>query len=143
MQRPVTGTPTTGTAFDKLCPRDFAVSGFRGGAAQYVNQIELQCRALTPSGGLTGTGTYLGATAAAGGTAQALQTCGTGNPVYALYGRSGSWLDAFGVLCRTGAITPISTNSTPVIVNPGRAVVDRRRRGRSCDLRHRTATSIR
>src|SRR4030095_15068618 len=55
----------------------------------------------------------------AGGTAQALQTCGTGNPVYALYGRSGSWIDSFGVLCRPGAITPISTNSTPVVVNPG------------------------
>ena len=119
VQRPVTGTLTTGTAFDKLCPRDAAVSGFRGSSAQYVNQIELQCRALTPSGGLTGAGSYLGITGTAGGTAQALQTCGTGNPVYALYGRSGSWIDAFGVLCRTGAITPISTNSTPVVVNPG------------------------
>lgn len=119
LQRPVTGTLTTGTAFNKLCARDTAVSGFRGSSAQYVNQIELQCRALTPSGGLTGTGTYLGATGAAGGTAQALQTCGTENPVYALYGRSGSWLDSIGVLCRTGAITPISTNSTPVVVNPG------------------------
>ncbi len=119
VQRLVTGTLTSGTAFDKLCPRDAAVSGFRGSAAQYVNQIELECRALTPSGGLTGAGSYLGMTGTAGGTAQALQTCGTGNPVYALYGRSGSWIDAVGVLCRTGAITPISTNSTPVVVNPG------------------------
>jgi YVTN family beta-propeller protein len=117
--RPVTGTTTTGTAFNKLCPRDSAVSGFRGNSSQYVDRIELQCRALTPSGGLTGTGTYLGATGGTGGTAQALKTCGTENPVYALYGRSGGWLDAFGVLCRPGAITPISTNSSPVIVNPG------------------------
>jgi DNA-binding beta-propeller fold protein YncE/mono/diheme cytochrome c family protein len=117
--RPVTGTTTTGTAFSKMCPRDAAVSGFRGNSGQYVNQIELQCRALTPNGGLTGTGSYLGPTGGTGGTAQGLQSCGTENPVYALYGRSGGWLDAFGVLCRPGAITPISTNSSPVIVNPG------------------------
>ena len=51
---PVTGTSTTGTAFTKTCPRDFAVSGFRGRAAQYVDQSRLQCRALTASGGMTG-----------------------------------------------------------------------------------------
>jgi YVTN family beta-propeller protein len=119
VQRPVTGTLTTGTAFNKLCPRDAAVSGFRGSSAQYVNQIELQCRALTATGGLTGAGSYLGVTGAAGGNAQALQACGTENPGYALYGRSGSWIDSFGMLCRTGVITPISVNSTPVVVNPG------------------------
>jgi YVTN family beta-propeller protein len=119
VKRPVTGTTTTGTSFDKVCARDSAVSGFRGSSGTQVNQIELQCRALTPSGGLTGTGTFLGASGGTGGTAQALQTCGTGNPGYALYGRSGSLLDSVGMLCRTGAITPISVNQTPVIVNPG------------------------
>src|SRR6185436_367693 len=96
-----------------------AVSGFRGASSQYVNQIELQCRALTPSGGLTGTGTYLGSSGGTGGTTQGLQTCTTQNPGYALYGRSGALLDSVGMLCRAGAITPISTNETPVIVNPG------------------------
>ncbi len=119
VKRPVTGTTATGTLFDKVCARDAAVSGFRGASAQYVNQIELQCRALTPSGGLTGTGTFLGSSGGTGGTAQSLQTCGTENPGYALYGRSGGWLDSFGMLCRPGAITPISINETPVIVNPG------------------------
>jgi YVTN family beta-propeller protein len=119
VKRAVTGTTTTGTLFDKVCARDSAVSGFRGSSAQYVNQIELQCRALTPSGGLSGTGTFLGSSGGAGGTAQSLQACGTENPGYALYGRSGGWLDSFGMLCRTGAITPISTNEMPVVVNPG------------------------
>jgi YVTN family beta-propeller protein len=119
VKRVVTGTTTTGTLFDKVCARDSAVSGFRGASAQYVNQIELQCRALTPSGGLTGTGTFLGASGGTGGTAQALQACGTENPGYALYGRSGGWLDSFGMLCRTAVITPISTNELPVVVNPG------------------------
>ncbi|HXS80946.1 MAG TPA: putative Ig domain-containing protein, partial [Gammaproteobacteria bacterium] len=119
VKRTLTGTTATGTLFDKVCARDSAVSGFRGASSQYVNQIELQCRALTQSGGLTGTGTYLGSSGGTGGTAQDLQTCTTQNPGYALYGRSGALLDSVGMLCRAGAITPISTNETPVIVNPG------------------------
>ena len=119
VKRALTGTTATGTLFDKVCERDSAVSGFRGASAQYVNQIELQCRALTPSGGLTGTGTFLGSSGGTGGTAQGLQTCGTENPGYALYGRSGGLVDSFGMLCRAGAITPISTNETPVVVAPG------------------------
>ncbi len=116
---PVTGTSTTGTAFTKTCPRDYAVSGFRGRSAQYVNQIDIQCRALTPNGGLTGDVQYLGATAAPAGRRRAPLACGTGNPVYALYGRSGSWLDNFGVQCRAAAITPISINSVAGHREPG------------------------
>jgi len=116
---PVTGTSTSGTAFSKVCPVNFAVSGFRGRSAQYVDQVELECRALTPSGGLTGVAQYLGGSGGSGGSAQGPLSCGTGNPAYALYGRSGSWLDAFGMQCRQAVITPISINSSPVIVNPG------------------------
>lgn len=117
--KPVTGTTASGTSFNKLCPRDSAMSGFRGRSAQYVDQIDIECRALTPSGGLTGSGQFLGAVGGPAGSEQGLASCGTGNPVYALYGRSGGWLDAFGVQCRPGAITPIATNSSPVLVNPG------------------------
>ena len=116
---PVTGTTTTGTSFSKSCPRDYAVSGFRGRSGQYVNQIEIQCRALTGTGALTGTEQYLGGSGGSGGAAQAPLSCGTNNPVYALYGRSGGWLDSFGVQCRQAVITPVSVNSSPVIVNPG------------------------
>jgi YVTN family beta-propeller protein len=115
----VTGTTTSGTAFSKSCPRDHAASGFRGRSDQYVNQIEIQCRALTGSGGLTGATAYLGGDGGTGGTAQAPLACGTGNPVYALYGRSAGWLDSFGVQCRQAVITPVSVNSSPVIANPG------------------------
>ncbi len=117
--KPVTGTTATGTSFNKLCPRDSAMSGFRGRSAQYVDQIDIECRALTSHGGLTGPGQFLGAVGGPDGSPQALSSCGTGNPVYALYGRSGGWLDSFGVQCRPGAITPIATNSSPVLVNPG------------------------
>ena len=116
---PVTGTSATGTAFTKSCPRDHAVSGFRGRAGTSVNQIEIQCRALTSTGSLTGPVQYLGGDGGTGGSAQGPFACGTGNPVYALYGRSGTGLNNFGVLCRQAAVTPISINSSPVIVNPG------------------------
>ena len=102
-RRLVTGTTATGTLFDKVCPRDSAVSGFRGVSSQYVNQIEFQCRALTPSGGLTGTGTYLGQQSAApAAPCRACRPAAPSNPGYALYGRSGGWVDSFGMLCRTG-----------------------------------------
>ena len=113
------GTTTTGTSFAKTCPRDFAVSGFRGRASQYVDQLDFQCRALAAGGGMTGNATYLGPVGGAGGTVQGPFACPTGNPVYALYGRSGGWLDNFGVLCRRAIVTPVSVNSSPVIVNPG------------------------
>ncbi len=119
VDRPVTGNTTSGTPFSKTCQRDSAMSGFRGRSGQYVNQIEIECRALTGDGGLSGDGEFLGGTGGNGGTQQALLRCGTGNPVYALYGRSGGWLDNFGVQCRRGVVTQVSVNSMPVIANPG------------------------
>jgi YVTN family beta-propeller protein len=116
---PVAGDTTSGTTFSKVCPRDFAVSGFQGRSDQYVNQVDIQCRALTGTGGLSGDVQYLGAAGGSGGNAQGAMSCGTENPVYALYGRSGGRLDAFGVQCRQAQITPVSINSIPVVVNPG------------------------
>jgi len=116
---PLTGTSTSGTSFSKLCPVNYAVDGFRANSAQYVNNIDISCRALTPSGGLSGNSQYLGGVGGPGGSDSGQLSCGTGNPVYALYGRSGSWLDSFGVQCRQAQITPISINSEPVVVNPG------------------------
>jgi YVTN family beta-propeller protein len=110
---------TGGTPFTKTCPRDYAISGFSGRSATYVNQLNFECKALTASGRVTGTAQPLGAVGSTGGTAQASMSCGTGNPVYALYGHSGSWIDNFGVECRQAAITPINVNSPPSIVNPG------------------------
>ena len=104
----------------RTCPRDFAISGFRGRAAQYVDQLDFECRALTASGLAHGrrhsTSVLSGGT---GGTAQGPFSCSTGNPVYALTGRSGGWLDAFGVLCRQAPITNTDVN-TRRCANPGK-----------------------
>jgi len=110
---------TGGTTFTKTCPRDYAISGFSGRSATYVNQLNFECKALVSTGRVTGTAQALGAVGSTSGNAQASMSCGTSNPVYALYGRSGSWIDNFGMQCRQAAITPISVNSPPTITNPG------------------------
>ncbi len=112
----------TGSAYTRVCPANFAISGFRGRSAQYVDQLDFECKALTPSGGLTGTGQFLGAVGGTGGSAQGPFSCSTGNPVYALTGRSGSWIDAFGMLCRQAPITNTQTNTPPILTNPGNQV---------------------
>ncbi|NIU09163.1 MAG: DUF1929 domain-containing protein, partial [Phycisphaerae bacterium] len=116
---PLTGTTTSGTSFSKTCPTNYAVSGFQGRAGSVVDQLDIQCRALTSTGGLTGIDQFLGPIGGSGGTAAGPFSCGTENPAYALYGRSSGLLDSFGMQCRQGFITPISVNSDPVIVNPG------------------------
>jgi hypothetical protein len=59
--------------------------------------------ALTSSGKLTGSWRVPGCGGPDTGTAVGPWRCGTNNPGYALYGRSGSWMDNFGVQCRQAA----------------------------------------
>ena len=101
-----------------MCPRDYAVSGFRGSSAQYVNQIEIQCRALAPNGSLTGTDTYLGSSGGTGGTAQGLQTAARQTGLRALRPLQ-RLARQFRHVVPPVDITPVSVNSMPVVVNPG------------------------
>ena len=123
VNRGTAGT-ATGTAFTKTCARDFAISGYRGRASQFVDQLDFQCRALTSAGKVTGTVQYLGAVGGTGGTAQGPFSCSTSNPVYMLTGRSGSAIDAFGMQCRQAPITQVDTNTPPSLTNPGNQVTN-------------------
>jgi hypothetical protein len=114
--RGITGLAGT-TSYAKMCPANSAVSGFRGRFSQYVNQLDFECRALTPNGKLTGSGSFLGAVGPDTGTAGGPWRCDTNNPGYALYGRSGSWIDSVGVQCRQASTTFV--NNPPVLSNPG------------------------
>ena len=104
-------------AFTKACPANNAISGFRGRFSAYVDQLDFECRALTSNGKLTGTGTFLGAVGANTGAAQGPWRCDSGNPGYAVYGRSGSWMDNFGIQCRQASTTFV--NTPPSLGNPG------------------------
>jgi large repetitive protein len=113
------GGGTVGPEYARTCPRDFALSGFRGRAGQYINQLDFECRALTPQGRLSGAGQFLGAVGGTGGTATGPYACSTGNPVSRLTGRAGWWLDAFGMECAQAPITSTESNAPPVVTNPG------------------------
>ena len=64
----------------RTCPRDSAISGFRGRSAQYVDQLDFECRALTASGRVTGAAQYLGAVGGTGGTPQGPFNCSHRQP---------------------------------------------------------------
>ena len=113
---------TTGTAYTKTCPRDFAISGYRGRSGTFVDQLDFQCRALTPAGKVSGTAQYLGQIGGGGGTVQGPFNCSTSNPVYMLTGRSGAAIDAFGMQCRPAPITQTGVNTPPSVTNPGNQV---------------------
>jgi len=116
VERGITGTAGT-TNYTKSCPANSAISGFRGRFSTYVDQLDFECRPLTANGKLTGTGAFLGAVGPATGTAQGPWRCDSGNPVFALYGRSGSWMDSFGMQCRQATATVV--NTPPTLANPG------------------------
>jgi YVTN family beta-propeller protein len=115
--RGLTGNSVGATSFTKACPVNSAISGFTGRFSAYVNQLDFECRALTASGRLAGTGSFLGAVGPGTGTAQGPWRCDSGNPAFALYGRSGGWMDSFGVQCRQGSATFV--NTPPSLANPG------------------------
>jgi YVTN family beta-propeller protein len=103
-----------GSAFTRTCARDWAVTGFRGRGSQYLDQLDIECKALTSTGKVTGAGTFLGPNGGSGGTAQGPYGCGTGNPAFSIHGTAGTFVDGFGIQCRQGVL-----NSAPSVVNPG------------------------
>jgi YVTN family beta-propeller protein len=115
--RGLTGTTAGSATYTRTCPVNSAISGFRGRSSLYVDQLDFECRALTSTGKLTGTGTFLGAVGNETGTAVGPYRCDSENPGFALYGRSGSRVDNVGLQCRQATATVI--NNPPSLTNPG------------------------
>ena len=115
--RGLKGNSVGPTSYTRSCPANYAISGFAGRFSGYVNQLDFECRALTAGGKLAGTGVFLGPVGPATGTAQGPWRCDSGNPAFALYGRSGGWMDSFGVQCRQASATFV--NAPPSLANPG------------------------
>jgi YVTN family beta-propeller protein len=105
---------SAGSAFSKACPRDFAVTGFRGRGGRDLDQLDLECKALDATGTVSGPGQWLGAVGGSGGTAQGPYGCATSNPAYALHGTAGSSVDGLGIECRRAPV-----GGPPTIDNPG------------------------
>ncbi|MGB7301036.1 MAG: galactose oxidase-like domain-containing protein [Burkholderiaceae bacterium] len=98
-----------GGSFSHSCAGGSAVAGFSGRSGTYVDQIRAACRPLASSSKLTGPVTELSAVGStSSGTARAFISCGADRPVNALYGRSGSLIDTFGMRCNPNSSPTIS-----------------------------------
>ncbi len=87
-----------GTAYSQTCPVGQAVTGFTAGSGQYVNRIGLRCQDLTAAQAVSGPITTL-ADIGTGGATSGPFDCGA--IADGVLGRSGSWMDAFGLQCRS------------------------------------------
>ena len=99
------GTPRPGRAtggsgggpFTSMCPRDSVVVGFSGYSLEYVFNIGLTCRHMGPKGveWKTASPTLVGGTLDIGSTAGFF--CPADHAAYGIIGRSGSYVDRFGL----------------------------------------------
>lgn len=87
--------------FERTCPANMAVSGFRGRSSRGLVSVELACQAVDGEGHRTGVTTYLPKVGGSGGFSHLRFGCTTRNPAFALYGRSSaSGVHGFGLRCR-------------------------------------------
>ncbi len=108
---------TVGTAsggdYSRTCDTGWAVSGFSGRADTYLNQISLQCRKLDSGSTVSGLTRNLTSAGANIGTQQGPFICG-GAVATGITGRSGSWMDAFGLQCPNAGTGVISHTNNDI-----------------------------
>lgn len=86
-------------SFAKTCPRDHAVTGFRGRAGQYVHSLDLECRDLTGASTTGGSVVFAGAVGGDGGNAFSTRSCAGNLPATGALGSAGIYVDSFGLKC--------------------------------------------
>jgi len=100
-----TGQIHLGTTWHvRECPAGFAVKSFEGKAGWYVNHIELTCHRLGASGRTQAESRDLGYLGSFEGTSYSPRSCGSAQPAIGVYGKSGEYIDSFGLIC--GYIMP-------------------------------------
>ncbi len=87
-----------GAQYSSTCPSGWAVSGFSGRSDRFVNQVRLECQKLDSATTATGTVQPLTRAGQNNGTERGPFSC-AGNVATGITGRSGSWMDAFGLQC--------------------------------------------
>jgi hypothetical protein len=90
----------TGSSFKKTCARDNAVASFRVRSSDAIVAVNFECRALSASGVVTGSGQPLYWVGGSGGTVQGPFQCDSSYPGYALGGRASDRVDAVNLQCR-------------------------------------------
>ena len=111
-----------GTAFSRICPSGYAVSGISGRKGSLVDRIRLYCRKLVNAsdaglkhaGRLTGSRTGLSSIGRGGGSAFGRYDCVDNMPGRGLRVRTGRYLNRIQVYCRVGSVLPSTlTLSSP------------------------------
>ena len=102
-----------GTPFAATCPTGWGVTGFSGRADTFVNQIGLQCRRLDSANTARDFTQPLPVAGRNTGTAHEPLNC-AGSVATGLTGRSGSWIDSFGLQCLTDGNGVISHTGNDV-----------------------------
>ncbi|TAK55032.1 MAG: hypothetical protein EPO25_05115 [Gammaproteobacteria bacterium] len=109
---------STGRSFSLVCPAGHAVSGVKGRAGSYIDQLKVRCGRLGPNGRLSSYGDYLGGTAGStGGSAFGPFDCSSSQPAQLIRGKAGNWIDSLGLGCATvNTVRPSSLTISPVPV---------------------------
>jgi len=93
----ITGT-NTGSPYGATCPTGWGVTGFSGRADTFVNQVGVQCQKLVSPDAARDFSRPLQAAGQNAGTEHGPLNC-AGSVATGLIGRSGGWIDAFGLQC--------------------------------------------
>ncbi|MBM5812466.1 MAG: hypothetical protein FJ191_10960 [Gammaproteobacteria bacterium] len=109
---------SSGTSFSLICPTGHAVSGIKGRAGSYIDQLRVRCGRLGPNGMLASYGDYLSGTAGGGGgNAFGPFDCSSSQPARLLRGKAGSWIDSLGLGCaavNTLRLSDLTISPVPV-----------------------------
>ncbi len=85
--------------FQSICPANFAIGGFSGNEGRYLDLLTIECRALGADGRLTGPITPMPTGGTRGGTAFGPIRCADNQPATGTHGKSGIYIDSFGLKC--------------------------------------------
>ncbi len=100
-----------GGDFVRQCPSGSYVSGFSGRAGGLVDQIQIECARPLAAGILDSrNATRLESVGGGGGNQQSSRICPSNLPANGIFGRGGSRIDAFGLLCQDQVST--TSNAT-------------------------------
>ncbi len=106
---PERGASQEGGAWMRTCPANEVVVGFVGRSGRYLDQVAFECAAWTldpDAGGMFAMGTPATLEAAGGdGGSPYEASCPSGQLARGSFGRSGLWVDAFGLLCGTPTLS--------------------------------------
>ncbi len=107
---PAAAGGTGGRPFTRNCPRNFAVSAFRGHAGNVIDQLVIGCRKYNESGRLSGPERWLPPVGGHGGRVFPARRCPDNLPGLAFHVRSGLVIDRLELMC--GARTTSVAQST-------------------------------